>query len=221
MTHLVWAPKPWLAKAERTLAGMAERHPSRTVILARAAAQGRPRRDRRRRLLRSRGVGAGGLVGGRRAAAEGRPGEGARVDRAAAPDPGPARLLPLARRAALGDGELDQLVGVVDRLVVDSTEWKGIPAAFDRLVDLFGSVAVSDIAWTRTREWRIRLAELWPDIRLAGSLEVTGPRAEALLLAGWLRSRLRKHVDLVQRNGTTLRRVAVDGERIEPPGADG
>ena len=33
MTHLVWAPKEWLEAAERTLAGMAERHPSRTVIL--------------------------------------------------------------------------------------------------------------------------------------------------------------------------------------------
>ena len=67
-----------------------------------AAAEGRPRRDRRRRHLRRRGLGAGRLVGGRRAAAEGRAREGARVDRDAAPDRRPARLLPLARRAAVG-----------------------------------------------------------------------------------------------------------------------
>src|SRR5690348_14596694 len=33
MTHVAWVPPPWLDAAERTLEGMAERHPSRTVIL--------------------------------------------------------------------------------------------------------------------------------------------------------------------------------------------
>ena len=33
MTHVAWVPPEWLDAAERTLEGMAERHPSRTVIL--------------------------------------------------------------------------------------------------------------------------------------------------------------------------------------------
>ena len=33
MTHVAWVPPEWLEAAERTLAGMAERHPSRTVML--------------------------------------------------------------------------------------------------------------------------------------------------------------------------------------------
>ena len=33
MTHIAWVPPEWLDAAERTLEGMAERHPSRTVIL--------------------------------------------------------------------------------------------------------------------------------------------------------------------------------------------
>ncbi len=33
MTHVAWVPPEWLDAAERTLDGMAERHPSRTVIL--------------------------------------------------------------------------------------------------------------------------------------------------------------------------------------------
>ena len=33
MTHIAWVPPDWLDAAERTLAGMGERHPSRTVIL--------------------------------------------------------------------------------------------------------------------------------------------------------------------------------------------
>ena len=33
MTHVVWAPPPWLGQARRTLAGLAERHPARTIFL--------------------------------------------------------------------------------------------------------------------------------------------------------------------------------------------
>ncbi len=33
MTHLAWVPEDWEAAAERTLAGLAERHPSRTILL--------------------------------------------------------------------------------------------------------------------------------------------------------------------------------------------
>ena len=63
-----------------------------------------------------------------------------------------------------GEPELDQLVDVCDRLVVDSSEWRGLPAGYGRLTELFDRIAVSDIAWGRAREWRGRLAELWPEI---------------------------------------------------------
>ena len=33
MTHIAWVPPRWQAAAEETLAGMAERHPSRTLLL--------------------------------------------------------------------------------------------------------------------------------------------------------------------------------------------
>ena len=33
MTHLAWAPPEWQHAAEETLAGMGERHPSRTLLL--------------------------------------------------------------------------------------------------------------------------------------------------------------------------------------------
>ena len=33
MTHIAWAPPEWQSAAEETLAGMAERHPSRTLLL--------------------------------------------------------------------------------------------------------------------------------------------------------------------------------------------
>ena len=221
MTHLVWAPREWLDAAERTLAGMAERHPSRTVILT-----PEPRRKdgldavvdvRTHELDDSDSAVSAEVVelrlkGGRAKA------PASIVLPLLIPD------LPVFCRwrgePPWGADELDQLVRVVDRLVVDSAEWSDASHGYARLVDLFDRVAVSDIAWTRTRDWRARLADLWPDIRLAGTLEVTGPEAEARLLAGWLRSRLHKHVDLVHRRGKSVRRVAVDGTPVEPPGAD-
>ncbi len=33
MTHVVWAPPRWVQRAKRVLAGLAERHPSRTIFL--------------------------------------------------------------------------------------------------------------------------------------------------------------------------------------------
>ena len=33
MTHVAWAPPKWADVARKTLAGLAERHPSRTILL--------------------------------------------------------------------------------------------------------------------------------------------------------------------------------------------
>src|ERR671911_3051109 len=33
MTHVAWAPPVWAAAAKKTLAGLEERHPSRTILL--------------------------------------------------------------------------------------------------------------------------------------------------------------------------------------------
>jgi glucose-6-phosphate dehydrogenase assembly protein OpcA len=113
--------------------------------------------------------------------------------------------------------QLSEIVDVVDRLVVDSGEWSGLPAAYERFVHLFTAAAVSDIAYARTVAWRRRLAELWPGIRTVERLRVEGPRAEALLLAGWLRSRLQKEIRLTRRNAGRLSGVWLNGERVEPP----
>ena len=61
--------------------------------------------------------------------------------------------------------EFEQLVEIVDRLIVDSTEWPDLPGAYGRLAELFERTAVvSDIAWARTERWRSLLASLWPGI---------------------------------------------------------
>ncbi len=221
MTHVVWAPPDWLKAAERTLAGLSERHPSRTVLLTPA-----PRRK----------DGLDAVVDVRKFTIEGSSRAiGSEVveltlkgSRAKAPASIVTPLLitdlpVFCRWRGEPDWqapELEQLVAVVDRLVVDSSEWEGLPEAYGHLCGLFDRVAVSDVAWARTEPWRARLAGLWPEIRRIGKLEVTGPRAEALLLAGWLRSRLRRKPELVHRPGKTLRRLVVDGVAVEAPAGD-
>ena len=63
-----------------------------------------------------------------------------------------------------GAPELEQLVDVTDRLIVDSTEWDDLPDSYTRLAELFPRCAASDIAWARTSRWRSHLATLWPGI---------------------------------------------------------
>ncbi|MDQ3162246.1 MAG: glucose-6-phosphate dehydrogenase assembly protein OpcA, partial [Actinomycetota bacterium] len=221
MTHVVWAPPDWLKAAERTLAGLSERHPSRTVLLTPA-----PRRK----------DGLDAVVDVRKFTIEGSSRAiGSEVveltlkgSRAKAPASIVTPLLitdlpVFCRWRGEPDWQapqLEQLVAVVDRFVVDSSEWEGLPEAYGQLCGLFDRVAVSDVAWARTEPWRARLAGLWPGIRRIGKLEVTGPRAEALLLAGWLRSRLRRKPELVHRPGKTLRRLVVDGVAVEAPAGD-
>jgi glucose-6-phosphate dehydrogenase assembly protein OpcA len=219
MTHVAWVPLKWQSAAEETLAGMAERHPSRTLLLV-------PRPDEPDGLdatvsIRCFPIGDRAICGevielvlrGNRAAA-------------------PASLalpllisdLPVFMRwrgePAWGAPELEQLLGIVDRLIVDSTEWDDLPGAYARLAELFDHVAVSDIAWERTERWRALLASLWPRIGEMRRIRVHGTPAQAHLLAGWLRSRLHHDVAVEVDPHERLVGIDLDGEPAPfPPGA--
>ena len=221
MTHIAWAPPAWAAAARRTLAGLEERHPSRTILLFPEPG----RADRVEVGVSMRCYSLPGMtrevcsevielrLGGKRAHAP-----------ASVVQPLLIADLPTFCRwrglPPWGKPELEQLVGVCDRLVVDSSEWRGLPQAYADLAKLFDRIAVSDIAWGRGLGWRGRLAELWPGIAGAKRLSVTGPKADALLLAGWLRSRLGTKLRLTHRSAAALERVLVDGEPVEPPRGD-
>jgi glucose-6-phosphate dehydrogenase assembly protein OpcA len=217
MTHVVWAPPRWLPRAKRVLAGLAERHPARTIFLVPLPGRGA-------------GVEADATVhdfaigGGREVLSEvielRLRGEAARH---------PASIvLPLLisdlpafcrwRGMPDWDGQaLHEIVDVCDRLVVDSNEWQGLPGAYPELARLFDRIAVSDLAWRRGLGWRVALAERWPGIRRVERVTVEGPRADALLLAGWLRSRLRRDVTLSRRTGSAIGAVRLDGDPVSPP----
>lgn len=218
MTHVVWAPPAWFPRARRVLKGLAERHPARTIFLV-------PLTGRRSEIEAEASVETFQLDGGREVVSEvieiRMRGDAVRH---------PASLvvpllisdLPAFCRwrgePGWQSGEFRELATVVDRLVVDSSEWKGrLPTAYESLAGVFDRVATSDIAWRRTLPWRVSLAGRWPGIRSIERLSVEGPHADALLLAGWLRSRLRRDVALSRRAADAVEVVRVDGDRVEPP----
>jgi glucose-6-phosphate dehydrogenase assembly protein OpcA len=219
MTHIVWCPPEWYSKARATLAGLAERHPARTIFLipdpgGEAGIKARVELKDFRLQGMSREVLSEVIQ--------------IRLRGSAAHHPGSIVLpllvsdLPVFCRwrgePAWGSLELDEVVGITDRLVVDSSEWRDVSTAYSRLAGLFDRVAVSDIAFSRTLPWRRRLAELWPEIGGIARLRVEGPRADAELIAGWLRSRLKREIALSRRRATVVTAIWVDGERIQSPG---
>jgi glucose-6-phosphate dehydrogenase assembly protein OpcA len=219
MTHVAWVPEAWVEAAEDVLAGLAERHPSRTIVLfpqpgSRPCLQGSVEVDRF-------DVGEGRQVCmetirvrlcGSRAAVP-----ASVVQPLLLPD------LPVFLRwrglPPFGDEPFEELADVVDRLIVDSTEWPDLPKPYAQLAEIFDRVTVSDIAWARTSRWRPQLASLWPGVADVDRIKVTGTEAQAHLLAGWLRSRLDRPVELEHEPSDRLVGVDVDGEPTPfPPG---
>lgn len=217
MTHVVWAPPRWLPRAKRVLAGLAERHPARTIFLV--PVPGRASGVEAHAIVKDFAIGDGREVLSEVIEL--------RLSGEAAKHPASV-VLPLLisdlpafcrwrGRPDWGGGALAEIVEVCDRLVVDSAEWQGLPGAYDRLADLFDRIATSDLAWRRGLPWRSSLAERWPEVRRIERLAAEGPRADALLLAGWLRSRLRRDVGLTRRAAPALGGLRVDGDRVAPP----
>ncbi len=219
MTHIAWVPEEWVEAAEDVLAALAERHPSRTLALL-------PHPDAEDGLEGSVEISCYPVGEGREICTE-----TIRIRLNGKTTLAPESIvqplflpdLPVSLRwrgmPAFGERPFERLVDVADRLIVDSTEWPGLPAPYERLAGLFERVIVSDIAWARTSRWRSQLATMWPDIADVRHIRVVGTEAQAHLLAGWLRSRLERHVKLDHEPAEKLVEVDIDGEPAPfPPG---
>jgi glucose-6-phosphate dehydrogenase assembly protein OpcA len=216
LTHMVWAPAEWARAVERVMEGLGARVPSRTLILHPDPIVGADRIDARIQHHCFPEVGESICAEVVHLWLRGRTARvpGSVVVSLLLPDL-PA-FLRWRGKPPFGKPEFEELVEVADRLIVDSCEWQGHPGALRRIAEVFDRVTVSDLAWARTLRWRAGLADLWPDIRQARSLHVTGPKAEALLLGGWLRSRLRKQLTVRHTEARLIRRVEVDGRSVRP-----
>jgi glucose-6-phosphate dehydrogenase assembly protein OpcA len=218
MTHMAWVPERWVEAATETLAGLAERHPSRTILLFPRPDEGRDALDAEVDLRcfvrggQEREVCSEVIsirLCGRRASAP-----ASVVEPLLVPD------LPVFLRwrgeCPFGSRELEELVDVTDRLIVDTSEWPDPEAGHARLAELCERVIVSDIAWARTEPWRRAVAALWPKVEDASRVRVAAPRAEALLLARWLSARLGRDVELEHEPAGEIELVEVDGRQAVP-----
>jgi glucose-6-phosphate dehydrogenase assembly protein OpcA len=219
MTHTAWVPPEWVEAADDVLEGLAERHPSRTIVLV-------PEPDEANGLEANVSVEAFPSGEGRQICAE-----TIRIqlkgNRASAPASVVQPLflpdLPVFLRwrgvPSFDSVPFESLIDVVDRLIVDSTEWPDLPAPYAGLASVFDRVVVSDIAWARTSRWRRQLASLWPGIAEVKRIRVTGTAAQAQLLGGWLRSRLDRPVEVEHEPADLLEGVEIDGKAAPfPPG---
>ena len=222
MTHIAWVPTGWVEQARAALEGMAERHPSRTILLFPEPHADDNRIDARAEVERwevpdtDRGLVTEVVeltLRGSRAEAP-----------ASIVEPLLVSDLPVFLRwrgePPWGAQQLEQLVDVTDRLIVDSIEWNEVPGPYARLAELFPRCAASDIAWARTSRWRSHLATLWPAIGDVHTVGVRGTAAQAWLLCGWLRSRLgREDIALEHDPAEQLEAVTLDGDAVPlPPG---
>jgi len=222
MTHIAWVPADWEAPARAALAGMGERHPSRAILLFPDPDSGVDSIDADVSLERyaipdaDRNICSEVIelrLHGKRAKAP-----------ASVVSPLLISDLPVFLRwrgePVWESQELEQLVRITDRMIVDSTEWDDLPYPYTRLAQLFERTAVSDIAWARTSRWRTILASLWPDVADVRTIRVRGTDAQAHLLAGWLRSRLdRPEIALEHVEAERLEGIDLDGEPVAfPPG---
>jgi Glucose-6-phosphate dehydrogenase subunit N-terminal domain/Glucose-6-phosphate dehydrogenase subunit C-terminal domain len=218
MTHVAWVPPPWEERARATFADLGKFYPSRTLLLL-------PRPDEpdalHARVSMQCFPSGSGHVCTELVELEL---HGVRADVPSSvvmplllPD------LPVFLRwrglPPFGDPTFERLAAIVDRLVVDSREWEGsLHAAYGSLSQHFGEqLAASDIVWDRTLPWRESIAKAWPGIAEANELEVDGPEPDALLLAGWLRSRLHRSVALRQEHDHEVTAVSIDGEPMADP----
>ena len=97
------------------------------------------------------------------------------------------------------DDAVHALLGLIDVMLLDSDDFPSAVDAFERVFAIRDHAYVIDLAWLRTTPWRERLAasfDLPARLHALGHVDGLdirhrdGSSASALLLAGWLSSRL-------------------------------
>src|SRR6266581_148500 len=144
MTHLAWVPEEWLVAAHEVLHGLAERHPSRTIVLV-------PQPDAPDGIDANVDQQCFPLAGSERSICT----ETIELHLGGEYASRPASIvmpllisdLPVFCRwrgePPWGSGELEQLVEIADRVVIDSREWREPARGYAQLADVFDRVAVT------------------------------------------------------------------------------
>ena len=220
MTHLVWCP-PAVAREGPGDARRPARAPPGADDLPdpRAGRRGGDRRAGRAEGLRGAGPLAGGALGGDRDP----PARDAGATSGSIVLPLLVSDLPVFCRwrgePAWGSPSWTRSLGVTDRLVVDSSEWRGVPAAYPALAELFErGRRLGHRVLAHASVAPAARGALAGDRRRSRSSASRGRGPTRRSWPGWLRSRLRREIALTRREAATVDGVWVDGEPVESPG---
>jgi glucose-6-phosphate dehydrogenase assembly protein OpcA len=117
---------------------------------------------------------------------------------------------------------IETLRRIMDVMLLDSDDNPEAEEGFDRAAEMLRTAYVVDLAWLRTTPWRERLAASFdppnrlPELERLAAVTVrhqANSSASALLLAGWLASRLHWETRALESaNGAGLRGTAARGE---------
>ena len=201
--------REWRGEIANRLANVGRYHASRTVVLA---------YDPRRTTLDARATVASDV--------DPRPGEFAALRETVVVDIGKAHLdnlstivdplvvtdLPTLLWSPHGHPEaIDELIELAQAVLLDSVDEPVLRDALARPLELSERAYVVDLAWLRSTPWRERIAATFDPPALRAELPTLSAltvrhhpdsTAAALLLAGWLASRLRWETSpLIARNG--------------------
>src|SRR3954466_5968448 len=131
MTHIAWVPEEWVEAAEDVLAGLAERHPAPPIVpFPQPAGDGLEGKVESDAFPMSEGLTI--CTDTIRIRLHGTSAEhpASVVEPLLVPD------LPVFLRwrcvPPFGEPAFDELIDVADRLIVDSTEWPGLPKPYAR-----------------------------------------------------------------------------------------
>ncbi len=209
---VVVVDRDWKGEIANRLARVGRYHASRTVLCA--VEEGRTQLDAR--AVMSYEEPSGGALGVMREEVEIDLGPGQLSHLETIIDPVVVSELPTMLWSPHGHEEaVDAVLPMMDVILYDSDDAEDPPEAFARCAELGRSAYVVDLAWLRTTPWRERLAASFDpaDRREAlttlSSITVRhqgSSVASAMLLVGWLSSRLRWNLaSLERRNGNGLR----------------
>ncbi len=220
LNMIAFVDREWSGEIANRLRGVGRYHASRLVVLAYE-----PKRERldARVMIASEGETAPGELALLHETVVVELGKRHLDDLLTIADPLVVTDLPTLLWSPHGHHEIvAELLALAQAVLLDSVEEPSVTEALDRACSLAAQAYVVDLAWLRTTPWRERLAASFDPLRLRGELEsITGVTVRhhpastvaAMLLSGWLASRLGWWAEPLTPDGDALVGKAHAGSR--------
>jgi len=220
LNMITFVDREWSGEIANRLRGVGRYHASRTLVLS-----FEPRRERMdaQVSIASEGDPALGQLALLRETVVVEIGERHLDDLITIADPLVVSDLPTLLWSPHGHHEVvGELLALAQAVLVDSVDEPDAHEGIDRACALSGHAYVVDLAWLRSTPWRERIAAAFDPPRLRGELRAiesltirhhSDSTVAAMLLVGWLASRLGWETEALTAEGDALAGRALDADR--------